>query len=79
MSTDRTFARTAPLPGQTRFVLVNDRVPRADAYYTLCCEKIEQAYVRATQTRLYYCDARCFAGHEKMAMLVIERCARKVS
>ena len=45
----------------------------------LCCEKIEQGYVRATQMRLLYCDAQCFARHEKMATLVIERCARKVS
>ena len=42
-------------------------------------EKIEQGYFRATQTRLLYCDAQCFAGHEKMATLVIGRCARKVS
>jgi hypothetical protein len=42
-------------------------------------EKIEQGYVRATQTRLLYCDAQCFARHEKMATLVSERCARKVS
>jgi hypothetical protein len=45
----------------------------------LCCAKIELGYVRATQTRLIYCDAHCFAGHDEMASLVIERCARKVS
>jgi hypothetical protein len=72
-------AGTAPLPARTKFVLVNDRVPGADACCALCCEKIEQGYVRATQTRFFYCDARCFAGHEKMAALVIERRARQVS
>ena len=72
-------ASPAQLPGLIRFVLVNDRVRTADAICTLCCEKIEQGYVRAPLTRLLYCDVQCFAGHEKMATLVIERCARKVS
>jgi hypothetical protein len=66
-------------PSRTRFVLVNDRTPRADAYCALCCEPIEQGYVREPQTRLLYCDVQCFAGHEKMAMLTIEKRARKVS
>jgi hypothetical protein len=79
MSTHWMFASTAGLPAGTRFVLVNDRVPGADAYCTLCCEKIEQGYVRALHTRLLYCDAQCFAGHEKMATLIIERRARQVS
>ena len=72
-------ASPAQLPGLIRFVLVNDRVRTADAICTLCCEKIEQGYVRAPLTRLLYCDVQCFAGHEKMATLVIERRARKVS
>ena len=52
------------------------RSGRGKATFALGCEKIE---VRATQTRLLYCDAQCFARHEKMATLVSERCARKVS
>jgi hypothetical protein len=79
MESQMSAASNAPLPARTRFVLVNDRVPGANAYCALCCEKIEQGYVRAPRTRLLYCDAQCFAGHEKMATVVIERCARQVS
>jgi hypothetical protein len=79
MSTYLPLASTARLPTSTRFVLVNDRVPRADAYCVLCCEKIEQGYVRAPQTHLLYCDARCFVEHEKMTTLINERRGRQVS
>ena len=73
-----TLAGTArPLDG-ARFILVNDRVPRPDAYCALCCEKIEQGYVRAPQTRLLYCDAQCLAGHAKMNALIVQRRARQV-
>ena len=68
----------ARLPARARFVLVNDRVLGEDACCALCDEKIEQGYVRALHTRLLYCDARCFAGHE-MATMVIERRTRQVS
>ena len=45
MSTDRTLASTAaPIAERTRFVVVNDRFPGADAYCALCCEKIERDY-----------------------------------
>jgi hypothetical protein len=73
MSAHSMTASAARLPGLIRFVLVNDRVPGADAVCTLCCEKIEQGYVRASQTRLLYCDARCFIGYEKMTTLVVNR------
>ena len=79
MSAHSMTARTARLPGLIRFVLVNDRVPGADAVCTLCCEKIEQGYVRASQTRLLYCDARCFIGYEKMTTLVVNRRERHAS
>ena len=79
MSAHSMTGGTARLPGLIRFVLVNDRVPGADAVCTLCCEKIEQGYVRATQTRLFYCDVQCFAGHEKMATLVVKRSERQAS
>lgn len=62
-----------------KFILVNDRMPRADAYCALCCEKIADSYVREVQTRLLYCDHRCFAGHVSMAILAIEYKARAVS
>ena len=64
---------------QPKFVLVNDRVPRADAYCALCCAKIEGGYVRDPQTRLLYCDPLCFTGHEKMAIAVIVNRSRRAS
>jgi hypothetical protein len=79
MSTAHNFANVAALPGGIRFVLVNDRVPRSDANCALCCKKIEQGYVRESQTRLVYCNPQCFSGHEKMAFLAVEDRARKVS
>ena len=79
MSTQVKSQSPTRYPSRTRFVLVNDRTPRADAFCALCCEPIEQGYVREPQTRLLYCDVQCFAGHEKMAMLTIEKRARKVS
>jgi hypothetical protein len=79
MSTALKFASVAALPGGIRFVLVNDRVPRSDTYCALCCEKIEQGYVRELRTRLVYCNPQCFSGHEKMAFLAVEDRARKVS
>ena len=62
-----------------KFLLVNDRQPRNDAYCVLCCEPITESYVREVQTRLLYCDPRCFGGHVKMAVLAIEYKARQVS
>jgi hypothetical protein len=79
MSAHSMTASSAQLPGLIRFVLVNDRVRGADAICTLCCEKIEQGYVRASLTRLLYCDVQCFAGHEKMATLVVKRSERQAS
>jgi hypothetical protein len=79
MRTNPLTASRARSSLRTRFILVNDRVPRADAYCALCCAKIEQGYARESQTRLLYCDAQCFAGHEKWATAAIERRARSVS
>ena len=62
-----------------RFVLVNHRIPRANARCALCDKKIEEGYVREPLTRLLYCDAQCFAGHAKMTALDVEKQARKVS
>jgi hypothetical protein len=62
-----------------RFVLVNDRMPRDDAYCTLCCEKIRETYVRDIQTCLFYCDHRCFGGHIKMTTLALKHHTRLVS
>jgi hypothetical protein len=72
MGTDLTFA-TDRFPQAIRFVLVNNRVPRADQHCTLCGALIEKGYVRDSQTRLIYCDTRCFAGwaHERRPVLKI--------
>jgi len=79
MSTAFKFASAAPLPGRTRFVLVNGRVPSSGANCALCCQTIEQGYVRELRTGLVYCNPQCFCGHDKMAFLAIEDRARKVS
>ena len=68
------------LPGRgMRFVLVNERSPRADAHCAVCCTRIDRGYVRDPQTRLLYCDAQCFADHERMGDPARARDARRVS
>lgn len=63
MSVKLTLSGVASFQHRTRFVFVNDRVPRAETHCALCSAKIETGYVRESQTRLLYCDAQCFAGH----------------
>jgi ribosomal protein L24E len=75
MSANLTHASTGGFLCPTRFVLVNDRVPRRDADCALCGSKIEKGYVRESQTHLFYCDTQCFAGHAN----AIKNHARKVS
>ncbi len=67
------------LPRWARFVLVNERSPRADACCTVCCARLEQRYVRDPHTRLLYCGARCFVEHEAMGMPGSGGHARRVS
>ena len=66
MSATETFARPAQFPAHIKFVVVNNRVPRADALCALCGRTIEQTYVHELKTRFVYCDARCLAGYQKM-------------
>jgi hypothetical protein len=73
------FNPTSAGPTRPRFVLVNDRVPRADANCALCGARIENGYVRAPRTRLLYCGTRCFSGHEKGALAAFISRARRVS
>jgi ribosomal protein L24E len=75
MSANLTHTSTGGFLCRTRFVLVNDRVPRRDADCALCGSKIEKGYVRESQTHLFYCDTQCFAGHA----IAIENHARKAS
>ena len=65
MSVVEPFTGPAQFPTHVRFVVVNNRVPRADALCALCGTKIKQAYVHELQTRFVYCDARCLAGYQK--------------
>jgi hypothetical protein len=60
------FERRDVLARGMRFVLVNERSPRGEAFCAVCCAGIDRGYVRDPQTRLLYCDAGCFADHERM-------------
>jgi hypothetical protein len=75
MNTNLTFA-TGGFPQLTRFVLVNERMPRNKAQCALCGGTIEKGYVRDFGTRLVYCDTQCFAGG---AYSVTKNRVRKVS
>jgi hypothetical protein len=72
-------ARRDAVPRLTRFVLVNERIPRANAFCAVCCTKIEHGYVRDPHTRLLYCDAGCFAEHEEISLPVGRQQARRMS
>ena len=78
MNPNLTFERSGFLH-RTRFVVVNDRIPRTDGHCALCGKVIERGYVRDSQTRLIYCDTQCFPGEADMAVPVIKNRARKVS
>jgi len=78
MSANPTHESIGVFLRRTRFVLVNDRVPREHADCALCGGKIEKGYVRELQTRLFYCDLQCFAGHA-IAIKNRVRNVRKVS
>ena len=77
MSSNPTFA--AAQPYRTKFVLVNDRVPRTDQRCALCGGIVEEAYVRDSQTRLIYCDTQCLAGGSYMTRSLLNSRRRKVS
>jgi len=70
---------TSDLPCRTRFVLVNDRVPRTNERCALCGGFIKSGYVRDSQTRFIYCDAQCFAGAAHIATSVLKSRGRKAS
>jgi hypothetical protein len=79
MNNSPRFANIAECSTQIRFVLVNDRAPRTDTTCALCSLKIKNQYVRAPWTGLIYCDAECFAEHEKMTASALKSDVRKVS
>jgi len=78
MNPNLTFARSGFLR-QTRFVLVNGRIPRTDGHCALCGRIVERGYVRDSQTRLIYCDTQCFPGEADLAVPIVRISARKVS
>jgi hypothetical protein len=62
---------------RTRFILVNDRLPRSDERCAMCGGILQKGYLRDAQTRSIYCDTRCFAGGEYLSNSKDHR--RKVS
>jgi len=58
MSNNLTFA-TGRFPQRTRFVIVNNRMPRTGGHCAFCGGIIEKGYVRDTRTALTYCDTQC--------------------
>ena len=77
MSTNPSLAADR-LPYRTRFILVNDRVPRTDDHCALCGGVAEKGYVRDSQTRLIYCDLQCFAGGSHMTKSLFKDRGRNV-
>lgn len=67
------------VPALARFILVNERIPREHTGCASCRARIERGYVRDPHTRLVYCDAECFADHEKRVPPIGVPQARRVS
>jgi hypothetical protein len=78
MNTQSSFD-TGGFPHQTRFVLVNDRVPRTGRKCALCGNIVEKGYVRDAITRLIYCDTQCLSRRANTTKSVVIDYARKVS
>jgi hypothetical protein len=62
-----------------RFIVVNDRTPRAQAHCALCCTQIGTSYVREIGTKFCYCCRDCLLGHSRLGQLVLEHRARVAS
>jgi hypothetical protein len=59
-----------------RFVLVNGRSPCPQSFCALCCKPIGASYLREIETRISYCDDKCYAEHCEGAVLAIENHAK---
>jgi hypothetical protein len=59
-----------------KFVLVNHRKPRQQAFCATCCEPIQENYLRDIITRLTYCDCRCYTRRRAGWALAIESRAK---
>jgi hypothetical protein len=55
-----------------RFILVNDRTTRPQSFCAMCCEPIEEGYLREIATRLSYCDRNCYLGRGKGSVPVLQ-------
>ena len=78
MNPNLTFARSGFLH-RTRFVLVNERVPRTNQHCAFCGAIVEKGYVRDSLTRFIYCDMQCFAEGARLGTPVTKNRGRKVS
>jgi hypothetical protein len=75
----KSLSRLWPVGGgrrHMRFILVNGRTPRRRSFCALCWEPIGMSYLREIETRLSYCDDKCYAEHCVGAALAIESHAR---
>jgi hypothetical protein len=59
-----------------KFVLVNGRSPNPQSFCALCCEPINETYLRDLATRLSYCGHVCYRGHCELAFEVLKQRAR---
>ena len=59
-----------------RFVLVNERSPRREAFCVSCDEPIQAGYLREIGTQLTYCNHNCYEDHCSSAFLALEGRAR---
>jgi hypothetical protein len=78
VTTNQTFLTDKFRP-VTRFVLVNNRVPRTDQHCALCHRLMEKGYIRDVQTRLNYCDTRCFGEWAHEAVPAVQNRGREAS
>jgi hypothetical protein len=44
-----------------RCIIVNDAYLKAEAFCAHCGNRIDESYVREIDSRLIYCDYRCYA------------------
>jgi len=79
MSDNLVLASEAEPPRWMSFVVVNDRVPRANQQCARCGGKIEKGYIRRSQTGLVYCDTQCFPGLTKNPLAAFVSRTRNVS
>jgi hypothetical protein len=59
-----------------KFIVVNGRTLRPQAFCALCCEQIENGYLRDLTTRLSYCDHQCYVGHCTITVAVPQKRVR---